>query len=321
MRFSSSHRRSGFTLIELLVVIAIIAILIGLLVPAVQKVREAAGRMSSSNNLHQMGLAVHNYADQNGGMPPSYESNYTYTWNGSYYSGTGYGYGVMVGLLPYIEQQALKDSIYAGTYPTTSPKTYIDPSDGTFGANGATGPYSGYMPGAYYIYSYTYIYNNPSAYNYSYSTGIWSGQVSKQTFNGTGGYYPNGYVSSSNPPKRSIAQVFTDGTSNTLLMSEQASCGSYNGWTYNQGISSQYQYYDYGSGPQTYSYGQTGVKTGVTSKNCSSYYSYYLIHTRSGTLQIALGDGSVKGIKDAMSKTTFMNMIDPSDGNVLGSDF
>src|SRR5271169_1610027 len=96
-------KRRGFTLIELLVVIAIIAILIALLVPAVQKVREAASRTQCANNLKQIGLALHGYQDANKAFPQAYRSLATPDPTAPPGTGT-FGAGAFVLILPYLEQ-------------------------------------------------------------------------------------------------------------------------------------------------------------------------------------------------------------------------
>ncbi len=304
------HARRGFTLIELLVVIAIIAVLIGLLLPAVQKVRDAAARMSSQNNLKQMALATHNYENSYGGMPPSYIGNYNYTWNGSYYQGTGTTIALFGNILPHMEQDALYQQIKTSGSASVMPKLLVDPSDATQAKNNSTTAAS-YIPGAYYIVRYT-----ASPYSYSYSDGVYSGYSYTYALNGG----PSPYNYSYTGKKKPISQIFSDGTSNTLLISEQvsgcASAGYYQWWS-NQGAYSYY--YDYGNG-NIQQGGYVGFKAGVTYETCGSFFYSYFMTTRPGSVQVAMADGSVRGINPAASQLSTQALLNPSDGGVLPSD-
>jgi prepilin-type N-terminal cleavage/methylation domain-containing protein/prepilin-type processing-associated H-X9-DG protein len=149
------RRRRAFTLIELLVVIAIIGILIALLLPAVQKVREAAGRLSCSNNLKQIGLALHNYHDVNGTFPPGGVTD------GPCCS-TPSGAAWTIYILPFLELDALyrqyrfdkfNEDVENAPVRITFVKVYVCPSDRDTNILGKpeSGPGSDldYMPGSY----------------------------------------------------------------------------------------------------------------------------------------------------------------------------
>jgi len=197
-------RRRGFTLIELLVVIAIIAILIGLLLPAVQKVREAASRVQSTNNLKQIGLAFHSYHDARNELPNdgNWDNAWWTPWIGDTVDARRPGRNDFctwpVKLLPYIEQ----DALYRNFQYDVPVKTYLEPARG--------GP--GYV-------------STPPSDITGNNVKIWTGAVTDYAANGALlGYWNNtmqsgsGYTTNESgaPYKRTLIGI-TDGTSNTIL--------------------------------------------------------------------------------------------------------
>jgi prepilin-type N-terminal cleavage/methylation domain-containing protein len=309
-------KRPGFTLIELLVVIAIIAILIGLLVPAVQKVREAAARTQCTNNMRQLGLSTHNIHDTYKRLPPLCS-----TWfPGSTINEGGWG-NPFFNLLPFIEQDPLYKRANNGPntgqyFPafnnvyTMPVKTFQCPSDPSMPSSGVTDV--GWAGSSY--------------------------AVNAQVFGRVGN--PSSGVLNSWDGEARIPATFQDGTSNTILFAEKyarcsftESSGKYidrgclwarwypDAWFPGFAISAANNP-DQGNSMAGFS--STGpaskfqIQPSPFQENCDPTRAS-TSHT--GGMVVTLGDASVRTLNSAVSATTWWAAVTPANGEVLGTDW
>ncbi len=300
-------RRRGFTLIELLVVIAIIAVLIGLLAPAVQKVREAASRLRCENNLHQIGLALHSYHDRMGAFPPGYQSLVA---SDNSDLGPGWGWGAL--LLDDIEQDNLRrrirfdlqvsDPANAAVRVATV-AVYVCPSEprtGTFTVVDANGN----------------AICDVARGSYTAINGVLG--VSGDAFDNNGAFLRNQAMRTAD---------ITDGLSTTLFVGERATSMSSSTWTgaVTNGVVPAVRYTNASDQLANAELASALVLShGSRDHLPNNPLVFDADATSSGHMMgvnFLYGDGSVHVISNSISGTTYEALLTRANGDVPGSDY
>ncbi len=323
----SRKPRRGFTLIELLVVIAIIAILIGLLVPAVQKVRAAAARMSCSNNLKQIGLALHNHHDTQGYFP-AWGFDLNPPPAGNPYGPQTQGHAALSLILPYLEQ----DNIVKISFLNLS---VIDPRNLPAPLPGANNPAGKSVVKTYLCPAAPSLDRDYGPYfgqffgnigpvilggtDYAVLRGI-SARFQTQCAPATP-FTDGGDVAALGlkGTKPRIADI-TDGTSNTILVTEDA--GRQTNYIKGVGIAGTYllnaAWADYNTKIRVHGFSGDGKtrEGGCCVINCNNDDEIYAFHT--GGANAVRGDGSVTFLNESIAPGVLAALISRAGGEVVG---